>query len=334
MRMHRANHHVFFFSLLALLSFQVAAASAQITKLKVSYSSITANNSPVWLAKEKGLFSKHRLDTQVLLIESGTTSIQALVAGETQIAQLGGGVILSSGLAGADVVSIAGLENRSAFSLITQKEIKSAEQLEGKRLAISRFGSASDLAARLILQRLGLVPDKDVTLLQVGGTSTRLAAITKGSVESAVITPEFYILAKRIGVTTLADPLSVKIDFPQNAIATSRSFLKSQPETVTQYLKAVVEAIHYFKNNRDESMRIMGKYLKIEDREALVEIYELYKNILAPIPFSTVEGMQMLLGWMGQRDPRAKEARAEQFIDSSSLREIEKSGFISSLYQK
>ena len=224
MRMHRANHHVFFFSLLALLSFQVAAASAQITKLKVSYSSITANNSPVWLAKEKGLFSKHRLDTQVLLIESGTTSIQALVAGETQIAQLGGGVILSSGLAGADVVSIAGLENRSAFSLITQKEIKSAEQLEGKRLAISRFGSASDLAARLILQRLGLVPDKDVTLLQVGGTSTRLAAITKGSVESAVITPEFYILAKRIGVTTLADPLSVKIDFPQNAIATSRSF--------------------------------------------------------------------------------------------------------------
>ena len=334
MRMRRANHHIFFFSLLALLSFQVAAASAQITKLKVSYSSITANNSPVWLAKEKGLFSKHRLDTQVLLIESGTTSIQALVAGETQIAQLGGGVILSSGLAGADVVSIAGLENRSAFSLITQKEIKGAEQLEGKRLAISRFGSASDLAARLILQRLGLVPDKDVTLLQVGGTSTRLAAITKGSVESAVITPEFYILAKRIGVTTLADPLSVKIDFPQNAIATSRSFLKSQPETVTQYLKAVVEAIHYFKNNRDESMRIMGKYLKIEDREALVEIYELYKNILAPIPFSTVEGMQMLLGWMGQRDPRAKEARAEQFIDSSSLREIEKSGFISSLYQK
>ena len=334
MRMHRANHHVFFFSLLTLLSFQVAAASAQMTKLKVSYSSITANNSPVWLAKEKGLFSKHRLDTQVLLIESGTTSIQALVAGETQIAQLGGGVILSSGLAGADVVSIAGLENRSAFSLITQKEIKSAEQLKGKRLAISRFGSASDLAARLILQRLGLVPDKDVTLLQVGGTSTRLAAITKGSVEAAVITPEFYILAKRIGVTTLADPLSVKIDFPQNAIATSRSFLKSQPETVTQYLKAVVEAIHYFKNNRDESMRIMGKYLKIEDREALVEIYELYKNILAPIPFSTVEGMQMLLGWMGQRDPRAKEARAEQFIDSSSLREIEKSGFISSLYQK
>lgn len=325
---------IFFFFVLTTLPFQAAVVSAQMTRLKVSYSSITANNSPVWIAKEKGLFAKYNLDTQVLLIESGTTSIQALVAGETQIAQLSGGVILSSGLAGSDVLCIAGLENRSPFSLIALKEIRNAEQLKGKRLAISRFGSASDLAARLILQRLGLNPEKEITLLQVGGTTTRLAAITKGTVESTVITPEFYILAKKAGVTTLADPLSVKIDFPQDTIATTRSFLKSRPEVVTQYLKAILEAIHYFKGNRDDTIRIMAKYLKIEDREALAEIYELYKNVLAPLPYSTVEGMQMLLGWMGQRDPRAKEARAEQFIDSTPLRELEKSGFVSSLYQR
>jgi len=323
-----------FYSLLLLVLCHASIASAQATRLKTSYSAITANNSPLWIAKEKGFFSKHHLDVQVVLIESGTTSIQALVAGETQIAQLSGGVILSSGLAGSDVVSIAGLENRSPFSLITQKEIKSADQLKGKKLAISRFGSASDLAARLILQRLGLTPEKDVTLLQVGGTSTRLAAMAKRSVDAAVLTPEFYLLAKKAGFVTLADPLSVKIDFPQNTIATSRAFLKSQPEAVTQYLKAAIEAIHYFKNNREESIRILGKYLGIQDREALAEIYELYKNVLAPLPLSTVEGMQMLLGWMAQRDPRAKEARAEQFIDSTSLREIEKSGFVASLYQR
>ncbi|MBI4527407.1 MAG: ABC transporter substrate-binding protein [Deltaproteobacteria bacterium] len=223
---------------------------------------------------------------------------------------------------------------KTTHSSTRRPEIKSAEQLKGKRLAISRFGSASDLAARLILQRLGLVPERDVTILQVGGTSTRLAAMTKGSVESAVITPEFYILAKKAGFTTLADPLSVKIDFPQNGIATTRSFLKAQPDTVSHYLKAVIEAIHYFKNNREESVRILGKYLKIEDRQALAEIHDLYKNILAPLPLSTVEGMQMLLGWMGQKDPRAKEARAEQFIESTPLKEIEKSGFVAALYQK
>ena len=323
----------FFSSCLVALFFLCATASAQITRLKTSYSAITANNSPVWIAKEKGFFEKNRLDVQVLLIESGTTSIQALVAGETQIAQLSGGVILSSGLAGSDVVCISGLENLSAFSLIAQKEIKSAEQLKGKRLAISRFGSASDLAARLILQKLGLNPDKDVTLLQVGGTSTRLAAITKGAVESTVITPEFYILARKVGVTTLADPLSAKIDFPQNSIATSRSFLKSHPETVTQYLKAIIEATHYFKNNRDESVRILSKYLKIDDKEALAQIYDLYKNILQPITYPTTEGMQLLLGWMAQTDTRAKGAKAEQFIDATPLREIEKSGFVSALYR-
>ena len=316
-----------------MLSFH-AVASAQTTKLKVSYSSITANNSPVWIAKEKGFFGKYRLDAQVLLIESGTTSIQALVAGESQIAQLSGGVILSSGLAGSDVVCIAGLENLSAFSLIAQKDIKSAEQLKGKKLAISRFGSASDLAARLILQKLGLSPEKDVTLLQVGGTSTRLAAITKGVVESTVITPEFYILAKKAGVTTLADPLSAKIDFPQNTIATSRPFLKAQPEIVNQYLKAIIEATYYFKNNRDDTMRIMGKYLRIDDKDALAQIYDLYRNVLSLTPYPTVEGMQLLLGWMAQTDPRAKGARAEQFIDSTTLREIEKSGFVAGLHQK
>jgi ABC-type nitrate/sulfonate/bicarbonate transport system substrate-binding protein len=324
-----------FYPLLAFLALCVAPlpAAAQTIRLKTSYSSITANNSPVWIAKDKGIFSKNKLDVQMVLIESGTTSIQALVAGETQIAQLSGGVILSSGLAGSDVVCISGLENRSAFSLIAQKEIKTAEQLKGKRLAISRFGSASDLAARLILQKLGLNADKDVTLLQVGGTSTRLAAITKGAVESTVITPEFYILAKKVGVTTLADPITAKIDFPQNTIGTSRNFLKSQPETAAAYMKSIIEAIHYFKNNREETIPILSKYLKIDDKDALGEIYDLYKNILQPAPYPTTEGMQLLLGWMAQSDARAKGAKAEQFIDTAVLKEIEKSGFVNALYR-
>ena len=319
-------------ALLASLSL-ASFADAQATRLKTSYSSITANNSPVWIAKDKGLFAKNRLDVQMVLIESGTTSIQALVAGETQIAQLSGGVILSSGLAGSDVACISGLENRSAFSLIAQKEIKTAEQLKGKRLAISRFGSASDLAARLILQKLGLNAEKDVTLLQIGGTSTRLAAMSKAAVESTVITPEFYILAKKAGMTTLADPLSAKIDFPQNTIATARTFLKSQPETVSLYLKSIIEAIHYFKTNREETIRILSKYLKIDDKDALAEIYDLYKNVLQPVPLPTPEGMQLLLGWMAQTDARAKAAKAEQFIDAGPLKELEKSGFVSALYR-
>lgn len=332
MRVHRRPVHscalIFLLSLLTYPTF----TSGQTTRLRVSYAAITANCTPVWIAKEKGFFGKYQLDVDLVLIESGTTNIQALLAGEIQIVQTAGGIVISSGLAGSDVVTIAGLENRLAYSLIAQKEVKTADQLKGKRLAISRFGSASEIGARLILQKLNLIPEKDVALVQVGGTSTRLAAVTKGAVASTVITPEFYLLAKKAGLTTLADPKSIKIDFPLNGIVARRAFIKSQPAIVSQYLKAIIEAIHFYKNNRDESIRIMGTYLKISDREVLDEIYEHYADVFMPLPLPSTHGMQTLLEWMAQRDPRAKEAKVDQFIDATSLTEIEKSGFVARLY--
>ena len=154
-----------------------------------------------WLAKDAKIFEKHGLSVDVVLIESGVTTVQALTAGETQIAMGGGTVAVSSNLAGSDIVSIASIESRLPYALLAQKEIKTIDQLKGKRLAVSRFGSASDLAARLILQRYGLVPDKDVTILQTGGTSTRLSALSKRSIDSTVLTPEFFNVGKKAGFT-------------------------------------------------------------------------------------------------------------------------------------
>jgi len=164
-------------------------AFAQLIKVKTSYSALTANMAAYWLAKETRLFEKHGLDVDVVLIESGTTTIQALVAGETQIAMGGGTVAVSSAIAGGDLISIASLESRLPYGLLAQKEIKTLEQLKGKRHAISRFGSIADLGSRLILQRFGLVPDKDITFLQIGGTSTRLAALSNRTVDSTILTP-------------------------------------------------------------------------------------------------------------------------------------------------
>lgn len=332
----RANSRTFLpvalFSFLFFLLLHPTLTLGQTTKLRASYAAITANCSPAWIAKERKFFDKNQLDVDLVLIESGTTNIQALIAGEIQIVHTAGGIVISSGLAGSDVVTIAGIENRLAYNLIAQKEVKTADQLKGKRLAISRFGSASEIGARLILERLNLTPEKDVALVQVGGTSTRLAAVTKGAVASTVITPEFYLLAKKAGLTTLADPKSIKIDFPLNGIVTRRALIKSQPAVVSQYLKAIIEAIHFYKNNRDESIRIMGNYLKISDREVLDEIYEHYADVFMPLPLPSTPGMQTLLEWMGQKDPRAKEAKVDQFIDTATLTEIEKSGFVARLY--
>jgi NitT/TauT family transport system substrate-binding protein len=310
------------------------SASAQLIRLKTSYSALTANLTAYWLAKEAKLFEKHGLDVQVILIESGVTTVQALTAGETQIAMGGGTVAVSSNLAGSDVISIASIESRLPYALLAQKEIKTIDQLKGKRLAISRFGSASDLGARLILQRYGLVPDKDVTILQTGGTSTRLSALSKRSVDSTILTPEFFNVAKKAGFTILVEPTQYDIPFPQLEVIMSRAFLKSQTDIVTRYMRAIVEGIHLVKRNPEPSIRAMSKYLKISDREALEDAYRIYRELYQPVPYPSAAAIQTQLTWMAERDSRAKAAKPEQFIDGSILREIEKSGFVAKLYQR
>lgn len=314
--------------------FAAANAQAQLTRLRTSYSALTANMGAYWLAKETKLFEKHGLDVDVVLIESGTITIQALIAGETDIAMGGGTVAVSSALGGSDLVSIASIESRLPYGLLAQKEIKSIAQLKGKKHAISRFGSVSDLGSRLILQKYGLVPDKDITLLQIGGTSTRLAALSKGTVDSTILTPEFFLLAKKAGFTILVDPTQYKIDFPQLEVITTRGFLKNRPEIASRYMRAIVEAIHNYKSDREGSIRALGKYLRITDRDALEEVYRIYYDIYQPIPYPSPAAIQTQLTWMAEKDPRAKAAKPEQFVDGSILREIEKSGFVSKLYQQ
>jgi ABC-type nitrate/sulfonate/bicarbonate transport system substrate-binding protein len=318
-----------------VLSFVAAdSARAQWTKVKTSYSALTANMGAYWLAKETKIFEKYGLDVDVVLIESGTITIQALVAGETDIAMGGGTVAVSSALGGSDLVSIASIESRLPYGLLAQKNIKTIDQLKGKKHAISRFGSVSDLGSRLILKKFGLVPDKDVTLLQIGGTSTRLAALSKGTVDSTILTPEFFLLAKKAGFTILVDPTQYQIDFPQLEVITTRRFLQSRRDVAIRYLKAILEGIHNYKNDREGSIRALGKYLRINDREALEEVYRIYYEIYQPIPYPSLAAIQTQLTWMAEHDARAKVAKPEQFIDASLLREIEASGFVTKVYQK
>lgn len=309
-------------------------AEAQLTRLKTSYSALTANMAAYWLAKETNIFEKHGLSVDVVLIESGVTTVQALTAGETQIAMGGGTVAVSSNLAGSDIVTISSIEPRLPYALLAQKEIKTIEQLKGKKLAVSRFGSASDLGARLILQRYGIVPDKDIAMLQIGGTSTRLSALTKRSVDATVLTPEFFTLGKKAGFTILVDPTQYDIPFPQLEVITTRSFLKTQPDVATRYMRAIIEGIYQMKNNPEPSIRALGKYLRINDRDALEDVYRLYKELYQPVPHPSLPAIQTQLTWMAERDPRAKAAKPEQFIDNTITRQIEKSGFAAKLYQK
>jgi NitT/TauT family transport system substrate-binding protein len=286
-------------------------AFAQLTRLRTSYSALTANMAAYWLAKDAKIFEKHGLSVDVVLIESGVTTVQALTAGETQIAMGGGTVAVTSNLAGSDIVTVASIEPRLPYALLAQKEIKTFDQLKGKKLAISRFGSASDLAARLILQRFGLAPDKDVIILQTGGTSTRLSALSKRSVDATILTPEFFNVAKKIGFSILADPTQYDIPFPQLEVITTRAFIKAHPDVAMRYMRAIVEGIYMVKNNPEPSIRAMGKYLRIDDREALEDVYRLYREIYPQIPHpSQRRSKPSLPGWLKRTRARKQPSRS------------------------
>jgi ABC-type nitrate/sulfonate/bicarbonate transport system substrate-binding protein len=190
------------------------------------------------------------------------------------------------------------------------------------------------LGARLILQRFGIDAGKDITILQIGGRNTRLSALTKRSVDATILMPELFNLAKKAGFTILADPTQYDIPFPQLEVITRRAFLKARPDVVTRYLRAIVEGIYMVKHNPEPSIRALTKYLRIDDSEALEDVYRLYRQLYPEIPQVSPAAIQTQLTWMAERDPRAKNAKPEQFIDGAILREIEKSGFVTKLYQQ
>src|ERR1043166_2134262 len=178
---------------------------AQLTKLKVGYSAISEVDLPAWVSKETRIFEKNGLDVQLIYFTGGTTAVLALVSGEVPISQVAGPAVVNSTLAGSDVVMIAGGATSLDYWLMSRSEIKRPEQLKGGSVAISNFGAASDFVARYALEKMVWVPGKDVTFLQAGGISDRLAAVLWGRVKATVLNPPASFIGQKKGLNILAD---------------------------------------------------------------------------------------------------------------------------------
>src|SRR5713226_1725989 len=195
-------------AVLWILSFVSSSASAQLIKLNVGYSAISGEQLPAWIAKETRIFEKNGLDVQLIYFTGGTTAVLALVSGEVPISQVAGPAVVNSALAGSDVIMVAGGATSLDYWLMSRPGIKKAEQLKGGSVAISRFGAASDFVARYALEKIGLTPGKDVTIVQAGGISDRLAAVLLGKVQATVLNPPASFIGQKKGMNILADESS------------------------------------------------------------------------------------------------------------------------------
>jgi len=313
---------------------QIGAASAQ-EKIRLAHSALESSNSVWYVAKERGLYKKYGLDADLLFIPSTTTSVSSLVAGDVQVANASGGGVASAVVAGADLVLVACYLNSLPYELVVHDSIKSAEDLKGKSIGISRLGSASDVAARALIRGLGLEPDKQVPILQVGGPAERAASFKTGRIAGFPSPPGIIHLTKgfpfRILIST-AD-FQKRFEFPYICATTTRSYLARQRETVKKVLMAHIEAMQFFKTHKEDSKKIIAKYSRINNEDYLEAAYTASAKLYDVVPLVTRPGVDAQIKEATARKAGAT-LRFEDMADESLVRELEKSGFIDRLYKQ
>jgi NitT/TauT family transport system substrate-binding protein len=310
-----------------------APAQAGLEKMNIGYSAQAGAYAPIWITKDAGLFGKNGLEVNLIFVPGGPTAAAAMVAGEVQAVAMAGPAIVSSNLAGSDLVMIAGIVNTFAFQLVTVKDVRSPAQLKGKRIGVNRFGAAPDVAARYALKHLGIDP-REVTILQLGEQSTRLAAMKAGQLEAAILLPPITTMAQKEGMNVLLDMSDLGAEFQITGLASSRSFVTQKKPSALKLMRSFVEGIHYYKTHKKESMSIIAKYMRTDDMEAVNATYEYFANRIVPKkPYPSIKGVKALLELAAKDKPEAVNISPERFVNLSLLRELDDSGFIDRLYQ-
>jgi NitT/TauT family transport system substrate-binding protein len=217
--------------------------------------------------------------------------------------------------------------------LIVTQEIDTPEKLRKKRIAISRFGSAAHYAARLVLTKMGIDPDKDVQMLQIGDEPTRLAALRQGAADATVLTPPANLTARNLGFRVLTSLYEAGVQFSFDHLLATRDFAGKNRDTVQRFLKGFLHGVAYMKKNRETSVESLKRWMRMNDRDALEETYRIFVQMIPPKPYGTDEGWRNLLEVVRATNTKAKQLQAKDMIDYSHLREIDQSGFIDALYR-
>ena len=304
-------------------------------KLTVSYSSVDAPSANWYIAQEKGLYKKYGLDVESIFIPASSTNVAVLVAGQLKFGNGTGGTIASAAVSGANLVAVACFMNTLPYELIVQDSIKTAQQLKGKSLGISRIGSSSDVIARVFLKNLGLEPDKDVAIIQVGGGGERAAAFRTGRIAAFPAPPGVLHLTKGMPQRVLISTAEFQKPYPFPYICgtTTKSFLASNRPTVKRLVMALTEGVQFFKTRKEESKQILAKYSRQNNEAYLEAAYEINAKLLDRVPYVGREGMDIQLKDALSKKPSST-VKVDDIVDDSIVAELEKEGFIDKLYKQ
>ncbi|MGH7871335.1 MAG: ABC transporter substrate-binding protein [Candidatus Binatia bacterium] len=308
-------------------------SAAQVTKLKIAYPTTVGSMAVVWVTKEAKLFEKHGLEVELIYVAGSSRVVQAMLAKDIPISEIAIPAVIQADLAGADLVMLAGPNHKPGQKIMVRPDIKRREDLKGKKIGITRFGTSDDFLLRYVLGQWNLQPDRDVALIQMGGSPEILAGLASRGVDGGMLSSPLHLQAAKFGYSLLADLSTIGVDYQGAGVVTSRSYIRESPDTVRRYLRAYVEGLYRFKTDKSFSTKVIGQYTRITDAEALEETYQHYAvKVMPKVPYPTTKGIQMVSDEIGTRAPKAKTLAPESFIDVSYLKELEQSGFIKRLY--
>lgn len=303
------------------------------TKLKVAYPTVVGAMSVLWETKEARLFDKQGLDVELIYIAGSSTVVQSMLAKEIPISEIAIPAVVQANLAGADMVMLAGPNHKPGQKIMVKPEIKAVEALKGKKIGISRFGTSDDFLLRYALNQWNLRADRDVALIQLGGSPEILAGLSSGTVDAGLLSSPLHLRAVKLGFSLLADLSNSGIDYQGAGVVTTRSFVRENSDVVRRYVRAYVEGLHRLKTDKSFSLKVLAKYTRVAEPEALEETYQHYAiKVMPRVPYPTTKGIQTVLDEIGTRNAKAKALTPSSLIDVSFLTELEQSGFIKSLY--
>ena len=324
-----SHHLIGIFALFSLLSAFCGDLRAA-DKIVVDFGGLGAFQSTTWVAKDLRIFDKYGLDVDLIMITGGSRSVAALLSGSTQFATGSATTPVLVAARGSDVVIIGASYNHFPFSFVSRPEIKSPEELRGKKLGILNFGGSHDLAYQLAFREWGL-KRQEVNVIPLGDQPTRLAALLAGNIDATILSMPHLMMAVKAGYRVLAVMGEMRVNFSQSTAFVRRNYLRENRDIAKRFLKAYSEAVHVLRTDREKSLKVMGKRMRVEDQEILHATYDYYARRFSFPPRVKMAGIRDTLDFYSERSPEVKGRRPEEFVDETLIDELEREGFFKGL---
>jgi NitT/TauT family transport system substrate-binding protein len=313
-----------------------AAGQAAPVRVRVGIAGVSAALAPVWIAAKGGLYEKYGLQVEPEVLQSGTATIQGLLGGDFQFVETSGVDLLAARLGGADVRILGVHVNTIPYSIVAVPQIDEPARLRGARIGVSRLGTSSDFAARYALERVGLRPDVDTTIVAAGNQATRFAALKGGAVDATIVSPPLNILSGKLGLREVLSLSALGIEYAHEGVATTGDYLRARPEIVSGFLQGYVESLIYWKRQPEQTIALLAQYLAFdpsaqEEADSLDETWQAYRDLMPDFPRPTRGGLELIFAERPPGTDASSGAGYAGLVDDGPLDALERGGFVERL---